>query len=125
MNGQKKATITTRNLQAPGPTQKSLVVRKNATTATESVTTPETVAQEVAETHDHAPLVVTTGIDLIQGTEDVAMIVVGPRRSDIVGEAQIETIEGEMTLQDVITTVITARQFAEDPQKRTHDVSLL
>lgn len=113
-----------RNLQAPGPTQRSLVVRKNAITATELVTTQGTAVLD-AETLDPAPLVVITGTVRIQETEDAEMTDVDLRQSDIAGEAPTETIGEEMSLQDVIKIVITARQYAEDHQKRTPDVSLL
>ena len=109
-----------RNLQAPGPTQRSHVARKNAITATELVTMLGTAVLD-AETLDPALLVVTTETDRIQETEDVVDL----RQSDIAGEAPTETTGEEITLQDVITIVITVRQYAEDPQKRIHDVSLL
>ena len=113
-----------RNLQALGPTQRSPVVRKNAITATELVTTLGTAVLD-AETLDPAPLVVITGTDRIQETEDVEMTDVDLRQSDIAGEAPTETTGEEITLQDGITIVITVRRYAEDPQKRIHDVSLL
>lgn len=113
-----------RNLQAPGPTQRSPDVRKNAITATELVTTLGTAVLD-AETLDPALLVVITETDRIQETEDVEMTDVDLHLSDIAGEAPTETIGQEMSLQDVITIVITARRYAEDHQKRTHDVSLL
>ena len=113
-----------RNLQAPGPTQRSLVERKNAITATESVTTLGTAVLD-AETLDPALLVVITETDRIQETEDVEMTDVDLHLSDIAGEAPTETTGEEMSLQDVITIVITARRYAEDHQKRTPDVSLL
>ena len=111
-------------MQALGPTQRSLVERKNAITATESVTTLETAALD-AETLDPAPLVVITGTDRIRETEDVEMTDEDIRQSDIAGEAPKDTTGEEMTLQDAIRIVITVRRYAEDPRKRIHDVSLL
>jgi len=103
---------------------KSLAGKKNAITATELVTTPETADQDV-EIHGLALLVAITETDRTRETEAVVMTVGDLHPPDTAGEAQTGTKGEEMLPQDVITTVIIAHPFAEDPKKKTRDVSLL
>ena len=91
LSGLRRVSTSTNVSLQPGPTQKSLAAKRNATTVTRLVTTLETAAVQSEETHDldqdppvaaletaqtqETEVVVTTGEDpRLQGTEEEAQI---------------------------------------------------
>ena len=116
-------------LPARDLTPKSLVERKNATTATKVVTMQENADQdaEIRAQDQGRHAGETTETDLTQGTEVVEMTKEGSRRQDTEEEVLTETIVIGMFLpRDVITETIgtVVPPLADDPQKRNHAVSL-
>lgn len=94
LSGLKRVSTSTNVSQQPGPTRKSLAVKKNATTVTKLVTTLETAAVQSAETHDLDQDPPVAAIETAQTQETEVVVTTGedPRPRGTEEEAQIATI---------------------------------